>query len=73
MGICLSEREQKILIYSAQGLVEQEVASLLCVSCSRLKKLKIDLTKKLKVKNITQAIRRATAYGLLLQGAEQKL
>lgn len=61
----LSEREQMILLLSAKGITEQEIAHKLCLSLARLKSIKGEMFKQLHVKNITQAIERACAYGLI--------
>lgn len=61
----LTSRERTIILYSSQGYSEGEVARMLCLSTSRMKTIKGELFYKLKVKNMKQAIKRATLFNLL--------
>lgn len=62
----LTSREQLILVLSCKGMSEREIANYLYISLPRLKSVKSELFKRLHVNSITQAIRRAYSYGLLV-------
>ena len=63
--IILSNLEKKIILLSAQGVQEQEIAKMLHISTPLLKFRKRELFIRLKVNNISKAILRAINYHLL--------
>jgi transcriptional regulator, luxR family len=64
-GIILSNLEKKIILLSAQGVQEQEIAKMLHISTPLLKFRKRELFIRLKVNNISKTILRAINYHLL--------
>ena len=70
--IALNNREQQILILSSQGLTEHEISDRLYISSSRIKTIKANIMRKLKVKNIHHAIYRAYIYGLIMAVNDKK-
>ena len=61
----LSERQQEILMYLAEGLSNREIANRLYLSLAGVKWNNSEIYGKLGVKNRDEAIERATALGLL--------
>lgn len=64
-AVSLSEREKEILILSGQGLTMDDIAKNLFLSIDTIKFHKKYLFKKLKVKNISEAILSATNYNII--------
>lgn len=63
--IKLDRREQLILILSAEGFREAEIATRIYISLPRLKSIKGAMFERLRVSNLCQAIRRAYSFGLI--------
>ncbi|MCI1741359.1 MAG: LuxR C-terminal-related transcriptional regulator [Prevotella sp.] len=64
-GAILKEEEKEVLLLSSEGLTMDEIAERMCRSDDTIKFYKRNLFKKLKVKNITEALAYAVTYKLL--------